>query len=253
MTSLGRKLPYFLIIGAQKCGTSSLFYYLKQHPQLALPSKKEIHYFDLNYQNGLNWYKSFFPFKFTNRKSGEASPYYLFHPHVPKRVQEVCPKVRLIVMLRNPVDRAYSHYQMLRKLEIEPISSFEMAIEQENNRMEGQLEHFNQNPHYKSMEYRMFSYLSRGKYTHQIKHWLQFFSIDQFLFIKSETFFSSPNQELRRVYDFLEIKQLYPKDLRPKKKGTYQDMNPQTRNELDQYFSQENESLRGLLGNTYTW
>ena len=106
---LERRLPDFLIIGAQKCGTSSMFAYLNQHPQMKLPDVKEIHFFDLNYSNGLDWYTSHFPPASLSHRmvTGEASPYYLFHPHVPERVRLHCPDVKLVVMLRNPVDRAY--------------------------------------------------------------------------------------------------------------------------------------------------
>lgn len=131
-----RLLPNFIIIGAQKGGTSSMFSYLKQHPQLQLPDIKEIHFFDNNYQKGSTWYKSHFPLIIVkNKLTGEASPYYLFHPHVPQRVIQLCPKVKLIVMLRNPADRAYSHYMMQNKRKIDPLPTFEEAIDAEESRL----------------------------------------------------------------------------------------------------------------------
>ncbi len=90
-TAFLRVLPNYLIIGAQKAGTSSLFYYLSMHPQIKNSYKKEIHYFDKNYHNSINWYKQFFPLKFfinNTTKIGEATPNYLYHPHVPKRIKK---------------------------------------------------------------------------------------------------------------------------------------------------------------------
>lgn len=105
----------FLIIGAQKCGTSSLFYYLLQHPELALPEKKEIHFFDAKHQNGIGWYEDHFSHKKkADKQTGEATPYYLFHPLVPQRIAIHYPQIKLIVLLRSPIDRAYSHFWMIK-------------------------------------------------------------------------------------------------------------------------------------------
>ncbi|MEJ2557594.1 MAG: sulfotransferase domain-containing protein, partial [Anaerolineae bacterium] len=120
ITRFMRVLPDFLIIGAQKCGTDSLFRYLGGHPCIKLASSKEAHYFDLKFDKGINWYRSHFPlipYKYSVKRlrkqdliTGEATPYYLFHPHAPGRAAAIVPHVKLIVLLRNPADRAYSHY-----------------------------------------------------------------------------------------------------------------------------------------------
>src|SRR5947209_2592633 len=107
-----RGMPGFLIIGAQRCGTTSLYDDLVKHPSIATASQKEIHFFDLNFQKGIDWYQAQFPG--LGQKgfiTGEASPYYIFHPLAPKRILAAAPEIKLIVMLRNPVNRAYSHYQ----------------------------------------------------------------------------------------------------------------------------------------------
>jgi len=218
-----------------------------------LPQHKELHFFDLNYQKELSWYKLFFPYKWSNKKSGEASPYYLFHPHAAQRIKDICPQIKLIVLLRNPVDRAYSHYQMQKRKGTETLSSFTLAIEQEANRLKGQLECFNKDPFYHSLQYRKFSYLSRGKYVEQIKRWFQCFPQEQFLFIKSEFFFETPLQELVKVYDFLNIDQSFPEDIRPSKKGQYEEMTLQIRKKLDHYFDQENHQLPDLIGDDFVW
>src|SRR5579885_2674785 len=120
ITSSIRLLPDFIIIGTQRGGTTSLYAYLGQHPQIAPAVIKEVHFFDNNYERGVGWYRTQFPFLIEksiaknigqqNFITGEASPYYLFHPHVPERAAKVVPGAKLIVLLRNPIDRAYSHY-----------------------------------------------------------------------------------------------------------------------------------------------
>ena len=131
-TRTRRILPSFLIIGAQRAGTTSLFRYLLAHPDVAGPSGgdaavwwvKETHFFDEKYSKGLDWYRSFFPLDATRQRrrkrghdllAGEATPYYMFHPAVPARAAATLPDVRLIALLRDPVERAYSHYQMMSR------------------------------------------------------------------------------------------------------------------------------------------
>lgn len=105
-------LPNFLIVGAARAGTTSLYYYLKQHPDVFMSPKKEIDFFDVdkNFEKGLDWYERYFE-GYTGQKAiGEASPLYMYLEKVPKRIAKVIPDVKLIFILRNPVDRAYSHY-----------------------------------------------------------------------------------------------------------------------------------------------
>ncbi|MGH3138604.1 MAG: sulfotransferase, partial [Gaiellales bacterium] len=127
-----RPLPDFLIIGAQRCGTTSLYRYLEKHPQVigAAPSKG-VHYFDVHHERSLRWYRAHFP---TRRRrdragggavTGEASPYYVFHPHGPDRVRAAVPNVRLILMLRDPVIRAFSQYQQEYARGFEDAETFE--------------------------------------------------------------------------------------------------------------------------------
>src|SRR4051812_46716716 len=133
-----RASPDFIIIGVQKGGTSSLFEYLKQHPNIKTSVVKEVHYYDSDYKKGMKWYRSFFPLNEKNKKIiyGEASPYYFFHPLVPERIYKDNPNIKLILLLRDPVDRAYSHYQMERRKGREKLKSFEEAILKETERIQ---------------------------------------------------------------------------------------------------------------------
>src|SRR4051812_20031887 len=109
-----RGLPSVLIIGAQKSGTTSLSSYLVEHPDMLPSLRKEVHYFSFNYERGVNWYRAHFPYTHHLRRGAltlDATPYYLVHPLVAQRAAQLLPHAKLVVLLRNPVDRALSHYQ----------------------------------------------------------------------------------------------------------------------------------------------
>ncbi len=247
-------MPDFLIIGAQKCGTTSLLYYLGQHPQIALSEKKEIHFFDKKYQMGLDWYENQFPRKSDRAKiTGEATPYYLFHPFVPQRVAHHYPEIKIIILLRNPVDRAYSHFWMIKSRELEPLQTFEEAIEAEAERIEPEMSKMLSNPEYRSISYQHHSYLSRGKYYEQIQNWLRYFPTSSFWFIKTERLKTKPIAELEKLYLFLGIKCTLPGDLSFQRTGEYPPMKPETRKQLNNYFDPYNKKLKTILGNEFTW
>lgn len=241
LTSPLRKLPDFVIIGAQKSGTSSLYYYLSQHPDLEMSAEKEIHYYNYyaDHGRGLGWYKSFFPLKLgsAGRRTGEASPNYLYLERAAERLKNDVPGVKLIVLLRNPVDRAYSEYNMhVRQHDAENLPSFEQAIA---------------NPDLAAEVSRV--YLLRGRYADHIRSWLKHFDRDRFLFVKSEDLFANPRPVLGQVYRFLGLNEVYPPNLKAQEVGTYSELSPQTRASLNEYFRQPNEDLVELLGERFRW
>ncbi len=148
--------PRFLIIGAQRSGTTSRYEYRLVHPRVAPAARKEIHCFDLRFDKGMDWYRAQFPDCAGGLVTGEASPYYVFHPHVPERVRRHLPDVKLITLLRNPVDRAYSHYQHEVRLEREPLS-FEEATEREGERLDGELDRMLEDESYYSLRHQHYS------------------------------------------------------------------------------------------------
>ena len=247
--------PDFLIIGAQKCGTTSLFYYLSQHPDLNLPHTKEIHFFDLHYEKGIDWYKNNFlsADPFCNKLSGEASPYYLFHPLVPERVAMHLPNIKLIVMLRNPVDRAYSHFMHQRRLNNEPIDSFETAIAMEDLRTAGEEEKLQLGLINESLPLRRYSYVNRGLYYRQISRWLKYFSINQILFVKSEDFFEYPILVFHEICDFLNIRRVIPLSMKPQNTNTYTEIMDITRKHLNIRFNEDSRKLKALLVEKFSW
>ncbi|MCL2932552.1 MAG: sulfotransferase domain-containing protein [Trichodesmium sp. MAG_R03] len=249
--------PNFIIIGAQKSGTTSLYKYLTKHPQILSATKKEVHFFDLNFNKGMNWYYSHFPKTEIQNQTitGEASPYYIFHPHVPQRISQFLPDIKLIVLLRNPVDRAVSHYYHNCRFgkSREPLS-FEQAIQQESSRIETEKNKIMADENYKSLPYRYYTYLSRGIYIEQLIRWMKFFPRKSFLILKSEELWENPEQKMKQVWNFLGVtsrpQEVYEKyNYTRHKKG----ISAAKRMMLTEYFQPYNQRLEEYLGQKFNW
>ncbi|MEH1918615.1 sulfotransferase domain-containing protein [Nostoc sp.] len=262
LTNSIRLMPHFIIIGAQKCGTTSLYEYLQQHSFVAPATTKEIHFFDINFSQGISWYRMHFPsvlYKYRNKQTfgqniitGEASPYYIFHPLTPKRISKIIPQVKLIVLLRNPVDRAYSHYQHVVRMGAETLS-FEEAIQKERERISGEEEKILRNENYYSFNHQIYSYLSRGIYVDQLKVWSGFFPKEQFLIIKFEDLSTDTSAVFKQVLKFLNLPESKPKNYLKYNCGCYPEMAPTTRKYLNDYFKPYNEELYEYLGKNFGW
>ncbi|MCD6447555.1 MAG: sulfotransferase domain-containing protein [Thermoplasmata archaeon] len=189
-------LPNFLCVGAQKSGTTTLFNLLKQHPDIFLPKCKEIHFFDIDehYNKGLKWYKKFFLDWKGEKAIGEITPSYMYFEKVPKRIfYTLGNNIKLIFILRNPIDRAYSHYWMSYRRGYEK-ESFERAIILESERLKkGIFEQFH------------FSYINRGFYAKQIKRYFKYFPQNNCMFIIFEEFIKCPGKIFREICQFLNI------------------------------------------------
>jgi hypothetical protein len=244
----------FLIIGAQKCGTTSLYNYLIQHPQIVPARTKEVHFFDLNFNKGIEWYQDqFHPFERQNNLiSGEASPYYIFHPLVAERVQQILPKVKIIILLRNPVDRAISHYYHEVRLGVEE-KEIEQAIGSEPTRIAGETEKLIQNPNHYSFNHQHYTYISRGKYIDQIKNWLNHFPKQQILILKSEDLYNHPPAILKQVCNFLQIPPYQLPNHDKYNAGQYPPIDPAMYQQLTTYFHPYNQNLEKYLGRTFNW
>lgn len=253
--SINRLKPSFLIIGAQKAGSSSLFNYLGQHPDITLPSKKELHFFDIQYDKGTEWYESLFPesINYENQITGEASPYYLFHPLAPEYVRCHYPGIKLIILLRDPVDRAYSHFQMERKRNTEPEPSFTLAIEMENNRISGEEQKILNREILSGAKFQRWSYMKRGLYGQQLQRWLRFFPREQFLIIRSEDFFSSTLLWMQQIHTFLGVRDIPPVNLSPVNSNKYPELPVSVKDKLKDYFHDDGLLLQKLAGNNFVW
>jgi Sulfotransferase domain len=254
-----RVLPDFVIIGAQKCGTTFLYQLLVQHPHVKPAFAKEVHYFDLNFTKGVNWYRSHFPLQMRNSRkyiTGESSPYYLFHPHAPRRASAVVPQAKLIVLLRNPVDRAYSHYQhQVKRVKGEgrETLTFEEAIKTEEGILPGELSKMLRDEHYESLSHRTRSYLARGIYVDQLLVWSSYFQRKQILILKSEDLFNDTTNILERMLDFLEIPHWAPETYSIPNKREYTGVSPPLRQRLYEYYEPHNQRLYEYLGVDLGW
>jgi Sulfotransferase domain len=258
-----RLLPDYLIIGAQRAGTTSLHRYLVQHPGVRTTLRtKGVHFFDTGYGRGMSWYASRFPTRLTawyvarrhgvELRTGEASPYYLFHPHVPARVAEHLPQVKLIALLRDPVVRAYSHYQHEVARGFETLSFVE-AIEAEPARLAGETRRLLAEPLYNSFEHQHHSYLARGRYHEQLARWRALFDDRQLLVISSERFFREPEATFRRVLEFLELPAFTPDGFEKHNGYDYRRMGDAVHARLVEYYREPNRLLYESLGDDFGW
>jgi hypothetical protein len=255
-------LPDFVIIGGKKCGTTFLYHLLGQHPLVQPAASKELHFFDALFEEGAEWYRQCFPAPRwgDGRRTitGEASPY-IAHLHAPERMAQVVPKARLIALLRNPVERAYSDYQMVARKDREH-KTFEEAIGLEGPAEVGKA-HPKEGETPEAEDLAVLNegseYLSRGVYVDQLLRWSRFFDKQQILVLKSEDFFESPQSTLKLVLEFLGLPEWEPEpsELENKRnEGRYgQEMDPATRRRLEEYFEPHNKRLYDFLGTDFGW
>ena len=200
---MGGRLPDFLGLGVQKGGTTTLHRLLERHPSVFLPPVKEVHYFSLHFGEGETWYRNQFACAAPEQRCGEVTPYYLFHPKVPQRLHALLPEARLIVLLRDPVERALSQYFHSRRLGLEPLP-LEDALAAEAERLQGAQEQL-QAPDGRHRSHQEHSYIRRSRYQEQLPRWQALFPAEQLLVMRSEDLFKQPSAVWDRVLNFLEL------------------------------------------------
>lgn len=259
-TAAQRVLPGFIIIGTQKGGTTSLFHYLAQHPDLLPSYRKEVHYFDGglrpgrdNFDRGEGWYRSNFPRRTlleNGKQAFEASPLYIFHPLAPARMHALLPDVRLILLLRDPVERALSHYfhQSRKGRERLPVAE---AMAREEERLAPALAAGD----YKHRHFSLFSYKLRGHYAEQIRRYRQYFRPEQMMVMGSEEFFAAPNEALASVCRFVGVADGFRvANLQPRNVGSNRtSVDTAVYDDLRRYFQPHNQDLFELLGRRFDW
>jgi hypothetical protein len=263
LTSGLRQPPSLVVVGTQRGGTTSLFRTLRQHPAFVGPvHRKGVHYFDVEYHRGPEWYLGHFPLRATiSRRArkvgadivvGEASPYYMAHPLAPGRIDALLPDAKIVVLLRDPIERAYSAYTHERARGYEQ-RSFEEALRDEPAMVEVELARTLAEPDNLSEPLRHNAYLTRGHYVEQLRRMEGVFGRDRMLVLDSHRFFGDPESEFDRLLEFL--------GLRPFDGLTHDRHNARPRvpladhleEELAAHFAPWDAELAAWLGWTPSW
>jgi hypothetical protein len=250
-----RMRPGYLVVGTKRGGSTSLAEWIEQHPEVGVcRSRKGTHYFDVNFGRGWRWYLSQFPRTSEGyRITGESSPYYMFHPLAAPRIAAALPDVKIVMCLRDPVARAWSHhtYEYARGNETVP---FEQALGLEPSRLNGERERLASDPAYRSDEWRYHAYLQRGHYADQLQTFYERFPPEQVLVVQSEALFADPIGQLGRVFAFLGLSPFVPTGLEARNANRpYGEMAPETVERLQNYYAPLNEKLYAMPGIDFQW
>ncbi|WP_263841233.1 sulfotransferase domain-containing protein [Salinibacter sp.] len=259
--------PDFIIIGAQKSGTTALYSYLIQHPQILSPATKEVHFFDRGSvrRKGMSFYRSHFWSDWYKDQvateaghpvlCGEATGAYIFYPPVARLVAQSLPGVKLIAILRNPIRRALSHYHhnRRRRPEDEPLS-FDEAVRAEDERVAEDEKKLRADPLHEAKTLKKYSYIRRGLYYQQLQRWLEHFDREQLLVLHSRNLREKPDQVLENVFGFLGVDDVKIPNTDPRHVGGYeQPIAPSTRNFLGQRFREDVSRLFAFLQEDWGW
>lgn len=250
-----RMLPGYLVVGTKRGGSTSLADWITQHPEVApCLSAKGTHYFDVNWTKGEQWFRSAYPKPAPGKRiTGEASPYYMFHPEAPARIARTLPGVRLIACLRDPVARAWSHhaYEVSKGREA---LGFEEALDAEPTRLAGEEERLRSDPGYNSPHWRYHAYQRRGHYAEQILELRRCVGADNVLVVQSERLFAEPAAELAKVWDFLGLSSFVPADVEPQNANRpYGSMPAHLIERLQAYYAPHNDLLASIEGVDVSW
>ena len=257
-----RVLPDFLIVGAQRCGTTTLFRTLVQHPVVMPPTlRKGVHYFDLSYDNDLSWYRGRFPTlaqrdersQQAGRRAlvGESSPYYMWHPYGPSRIAHDLPDIRVLVALRDPVERAYSAHahEIARGYESEP---FESALTLEAQRLAGADEALGASRGARHFAHQHQAYVTRGQYIDQVERLERELGRDRMLVIDAQDFWTEPEEQWADVLDFLGLPPV-PVTFERHNARKRSPMDDALRARLEAQFEPYDERLASWWGRTPSW
>lgn len=248
-----RPLPNFLVLGAQRAGTTSLHQHLCEHRLIAKPLAKEVQFFTTHYDRGESWYRAHFPYLQPGQQTFESSPYYLFQPYVPRRVATLLPEAKFLVLLREPTARAFSHYLHSRHLGVENLS-FEDALDAEDARLAEAERLGIESPEGESL-HRSFSYKSRGLYAAQLERWLEHVAPEQLMVVKSEAYLRDPATVVSAVVTWLglptvEVQKRANSNVLAASAGST--LAPSTKQRLTEYF-QDDAAQLSKMGFDVTW
>lgn len=261
-TAAVRIEPEFILAGAQRCGTTSLFRVLMAHPQIVRPTfHKGVNYFDVNYDKDIAWYRGHFPTRVAarlkTRRAGtpvsfDASGYYMYHPFAMQRLAHALPDAKIVVMLRDPVERAYSAFQheTARGYEWE---SFERALELEDERLVGEFDRMAADVGYESFTHRHHSYRHRGQYAEQLEPIIELFGAERVHILESERFFAEPAQVYADLLGFLGLPAFVPNRFDRYNARDRAPMSEKARLALEEHYAPYDAKLTDLLARPPAW
>lgn len=265
LTAPARMTPSFLICGGQRCGTTSLYRALAAHPVvLKAVLHKGVHYFDTSYRRGMGWYKGHFPLQRTAMRveqrygvpaqTFESSPYYMYHPQAAARIAQDLPGVKLLVLVRDPVERAYSQHAHEVARDFEPERTFSSALALEPARLHRQEQQLTDDPGYYSFAHQHHAYRARGEYARYLDVLAAQVGRERIHVVESERFFAEPEQVYDEVLAFLGLPDLgRPPFEKHNARPRSADMDPEVRRELTTHFAPHDEALAGWLGHPPIW
>ncbi|WP_206056785.1 sulfotransferase domain-containing protein [Nocardioides sp. GY 10113] len=266
-TSSRRGLPDFLVIGTKRGGTTSLFNYLLMHPGVLglypqVRGRKSTDYFYRNLHLGEPWYRSHFHSETHLERAarqlgyrpvcGEASPFYMWDERVPPRVRELAPSVKAIALVRDPVERAWSHYQERVQNGVEPLS-FPEALAAESRRTGGEPERMRRDPSYHSDAWDWYPYRQRGVYLPQLQTWTESFPRDQLMVVRSEDMYTDVQGVFDEVCAFLGIPSVALPTRKTFNASARGAMPEAVREELTEFYRPHNAALEAYLGRSLGW
>ena len=258
LTARWRMTPSFVIVGAQRSGTTTLFRLFSDHPQVRRPTlSKGTGYFDDEYRRGRTWYRAHFPLR-PPRRGGtpavtfECSGYYMFHPHAPCRMARDLPDVRVVAVVRDPVERAYSAHQheLARGFESLP---FGEAVALESARTTTEERHLEEDESYVSFAHRHHSYVARGEYDVQVARLHAAFGPDRVLVVDADAFFADPVAEFSRLQEWLGLPVWVPAEIPRWNARDRSPMDPELRERLRAHFESHDAALEDVLGRRPAW
>lgn len=255
LTAPWRMEPAFLVIGAQRCGTTSLFRALSDHPDVLRPTaSKGIGYFDVNHHRGRRWYLGHFPLRLGRRGkvTFESSGYYSFHPAASSRIRSELPGVKVVLMVRNPVDRAHSAHRHELARGFESLEFVE-AVDAEAGRLEGEEARLLTDPSYESFEHRHHAYLARGRYVEQVRRFVAELGRENVHLVDADRLFADPDAELSTLFAWLGLSAWLPESFDQWNARPRDSMDPEVRRRLSEHFEPFDRELTEFLGRTPSW
>lgn len=264
LTSGFRAFPDFIIIGVGRAGTTALYSYLIQHPKItpAFTTNNEdvadLHFFEYMISDNPRWYKSHFPILFSKSQqdhsiTGEFTSTYMYHPDVAQRIFQLLPKIKIIIILRNPIDKAYATYQQQFRFG-EITTTFEETINAEFRRMRLNRDFSKFNTGNRDFENSVVHNIIRhGIYVNYLKNWFKIFDKNQILILNSDDLKNSTQETLNQIFDFLNISNFKIPDITPVNVGKYPPINKNTRKKLIDFFRPHNQKLNELLSTKLNW